>query len=91
MQVFALGPFRNAYLFRGTMVWAGIRLAFYVFEIVTLGVMLKVGILVTVGTVVYFDAKRRNEDLFLGNLGISGGWIAVAALPFPFLLEFFVL
>ncbi len=91
MRVFALGPFRNAYLFRGTMVWIGIRFAFFAFEAVALGVVLKVGILATVGLTVYLDAKRRDEDLFLGNLGISGGWIAVAALPIPVLFEFLVL
>lgn len=91
MHLFLLGPFRNAYLFRGAVVWSGVRVAFLVFEVVALGVLLKLGVLATVGAAVYLDARRRDEDLFLGNVGVSGVWIAVAALPVPVLLELFVL
>jgi hypothetical protein len=91
MRVFLLGPFRNAYAFRGVMVWTGLRFALLVVQITAVGSLTKVGILVVVGAAVYLDARRRDEDVFLGNLGVAGVWIAVAALPIPIVLEFFVL
>lgn len=91
MRLLVMGPFRNAYLFRGAAMWVGIRGAFLVFRIVTIGLLVKLGVLVVIGLVVYVDARRRDEDLFLGNLGVSRYWIAAAALPIPAVLEFLVL
>lgn len=91
MRVFLLAPFRNAYILRGLVVWGGLRFAFLVFEIVTLGALVKLGILAVVGTTVYLDARRRGEDMFLGNLGVAGVWIAAVSIPIPALLEFVIL
>lgn len=87
MQIFRLGPFRNAYLLRGLLLWAGIRAAFLVFGLVSLTGVASLGVLVVVGAGVYLDARRRDEDLFLGNLGVSGLWIPLAGLPIPIVLE----
>ena len=48
-------------------------------------------ILGTVALAVVFDARRRDEDIFLGNLGIRTRWIAVVALVIPGVMEQFVL
>ena len=90
MQIFALAPFRNAYLFRGTAVWACLRFVFHWAEVVEVAPVVQGGLLLTVAVAVYLDARRRGEDIFLGNLGVRGVWIGVAALPIPLLLEFVI-
>jgi hypothetical protein len=87
MRLFQLKAIRNAYLLRSLILWAALRGAFLVFEIIEIGANAKVGIVVIVVTAVYLDARRRDEELFLANLGISGRWIALAAIPVPLLLE----
>jgi hypothetical protein len=90
MRIFLLSPFRNAYLFRGAVLWVCIRFAFHWAEVVEVGLVVSAGILLTIGTAVYLDARRRDEDIFLANLGVPGGWIGVAALPIPLLLEILI-
>lgn len=92
MRIFLLAPFRNAYLLRGLVLWAGLRatlalIGLGVFGGVETAPITRVGILAVVGAAVYLDARRRNEPLFLENLGVSRFWIALAGLPVPVLLE----
>jgi hypothetical protein len=49
--------------------------------------LLCLGVIVVV---VYLDARRRAEDLFLGNLGVSGWAIAAFALPLALIAELLV-
>lgn len=86
-----LHRFRNAYLFRGFAVWAGFRLFAVFLGIPDPNVVEKALILGVAALAVYVDARRREEDLFLGNLGVSGGGIVAWALPIPLLAEAFVL
>jgi hypothetical protein len=43
-----------------------------------------------VALAVVLDARRRREDLFLGNLGIPAGVIALAALPLAMVAELLI-
>jgi hypothetical protein len=87
VRIFRLSGFREALLLRGALVWLSLRLAAAFFGIVDANTAVKLLILGTVAIVVYLDARRRDEDLFLANLGISGPAISVAALPVPLLAE----
>ncbi len=85
-----LAPFRNAYLLRGLVVWMAVRLALaFGGAAETAG---PVGIVLAgvVGAAVWLDARRRAEDLFLGNLGIPGWTIGVMATPLVLLVEMVV-
>lgn len=89
--LFSLASFRNVYLLRGLMVWIGLRVAMAVGpgplnpppSVEGLAVCL-------VAVVVLLDARRRAEDLFLGNLGISAWAIALHGVPLALLAELLV-
>lgn len=92
-QLIALGrlrPFRNAYLLRGAAVWMGARIALAWGEIVNPGLPTESLILGVVGLAVWMDARRRAEDVFLGNLGIPSWTIAALAVPMALLAEVIV-
>ncbi len=84
-------PFRNAYIVRGIAVWAGFRLVALFFQIPHPNPVEKALILAVTGAAVFLDARRRGEDLFLGNLGIPGRAIVACALAIPLVLELLVL
>lgn len=85
-----LGPFRNAYLRRGIAVWLLARLALAWAEVYDPDVFTEVALLGVVALAVLLDARRRAEDLFLGNLGIPAWAVAVFAIPLALLAELFV-
>jgi hypothetical protein len=47
-------------------------------------------VLGVVGLAVLLDARRRSEDLFLGNLGIPAIAIALCALPLAVVAELLI-
>jgi hypothetical protein len=82
--------FRNAYLIRGLIVWGGLRLALAWGNVRNPNAALEVLVLGVVGLAVLLDARRRSEDLFLGNLGIPAIAIAVCARPLAAVAELLV-
>lgn len=87
LRLLRLRRFRVLFLARGLAVWVALRLAAAFLEILHPGPLETVWILGMVGLAVYLDARRRNEDLFLANLGVSGWAPAVLALSLPTLAE----
>ena len=87
IRLFHLHRFRNAYVIRGALVWAGVRLAATVMGVLSPNVLEEAFILAVVSVAVLLDARRRDEDVFLGNLGISPGVIAFYSLPLALVLE----
>lgn len=90
LRLLELGPYRNALLLRGLLVWVVVRLAAAWIDIADPGLLLECFIVALVGGVVLLDAVRREEDLFLGNLGVPQWAIALTALPLAMALEWFV-
>jgi hypothetical protein len=86
-RLFHLPRFRNAYVIRGVLVWMGVRLALAFMGVLSPNVLEESIVLAVVCLAVFLDARRRDEDVFLGNLGISAGVIPCYALPLALLLE----
>jgi hypothetical protein len=86
-KLLSLPPLRNAFLLRAILVWVAVRvaLAFGGAGDPELGTELLVVFLVP--GIVLLDARRRAEDILLGNLGIPSWAIAQVALPLVALLE----
>jgi hypothetical protein len=91
LRIFRLGRMRNAYMVRGLAVWLGLRAAGVAFGVIHLALPATLFVLAVVAAATYLDARRREEDVVLGNLGIPGAGIVLASLPLPLLLELFVL
>jgi hypothetical protein len=72
-------------------VWGGLRLVLAIFELPHPSLLERAVIVSIAAAAVFLDAKRRDEDVFLGNLGISGVAIVLMAIPVPVLLEWLVL
>jgi hypothetical protein len=87
LRIFRLPRFRTVYLFRGLATWVGVRLLVAAGGLPRLSALEAGVVLALVVGLVVFDARRRAEDVFLGNLGIPRRGIALAALPLPLLLE----
>ncbi len=87
LRILGLPAFRNALLVRGLLLWVAIRLGAAFLGIVRPNVPQLLLVLGAVGAAVLLDARRREEDLFLGNLGIPAGAIVATALPLPLLIE----
>ena len=85
-----LRPFRNAYVVRSVLIWAGIRVALAFGGVPNPGLGTELALLPIVAGAVLLDARRRGEDLFLANLGVSAWSITLLALPIAALLEAFV-
>ena len=92
-----LRAFRNAYLLRSALVWVLIRLTLAFQHVMTPASesldpepLTEMGIIGVVGLVVLLDARRRSEDLLLGNLGIPTRAIALMAFLVALLLELVV-
>lgn len=86
-RLLALGRFRTVILGRGLAVWIAIRLAAAFLEAGRLNVLQSVFVVAVAGTAVTLDARRRNEDLFLANLGISPQAVFVLSTVAPVLGE----
>ena len=82
-----LRPFRNAYVLRSVLIWAGVRVALAFGGVPDPDLGTELALLPVVAGTVLLDARRRGEDLFLGNLGISAWSIALLALPIAALIE----
>jgi hypothetical protein len=91
IRLLRIGPFRNAFLIRGLVAWAGVRFLAAWLAITSPNLLQQIWIVGVAVLAVYLDAIRREEDLFLGNLGIPRSAIALSALPFPILMEMLVL
>ena len=92
-----LAPFRRAYLIRGVLVWAGLRagmasvaVADPTMAVLDPSVVVEVLLVVLVGSIVVLDARRRSEDLFLGNLGVPLRAIGMLGLTPAELLELLI-
>jgi hypothetical protein len=87
VKLLRLPRIRNAFVLRTILVWAALRLALAYGGVLDpeLGTELVLVPLVA-GTVV-LDARRRREDILLGNLGIPSRSIAVLAMPVVAVLE----
>jgi len=69
------------------LIWGGFRLAGAFLGIPNPSLVERTFIMGVAATVVILDARRREEDVFLGNLGISTYAIAPFTLCLPALLE----
>jgi len=87
LTLLRIAPFRNAFLFRGVFVWLTVRMAAGIAEVADPNVLQEVWILAIVGVGVLLDARRRGEDLFLGNLGVPPVTIALLGVPGALVLE----
>lgn len=82
-HLLAAGPIRNALLMRGVGAWWMVRIFAAWGGAGAYGnVAVAMTVILLTTAVVWFDARRRNEDLFLGNLGVGRGAIlSVGAIP----------
>lgn len=89
-ELWRQGRFRNAFLLRGVAAWVGLRMMAAWAKIGDPNLAQEGFILLMVGALVIWDARRRNEDLFLANLGIPLAPIgvvgALGALPLELLI-----
>lgn len=85
-----LGPLRNALLLRGLGVWMFARLSAAFLQIPDPSLLQELLILGAVAAAVLLDARRRSEDLFLGNLGIPPTAIVAWSLPLALIAELLV-
>jgi hypothetical protein len=86
-----LSRLRTAYALRGLLIWGGFRLGGAFLGISNPGLGERAFIVAVAAVVVILDARRREEDVFLGNLGISTYAIVPFAVALPALLEVFFL
>ena len=89
-RLLRLRRFRLVYPLRGIAVWVGVRFAAAFVGITTPNGLQVLLILGAVGLAVRLDARRRNEDLFLANLGIAVWAIPALAIGPPLLIELFL-
>jgi len=82
-----LPRFLKAYTLRTAVVWIGVRVALAFGGVANPGLVIEIALLPVVATVVLLDARRRGEDVFLGNLGIPAWSIAGVVVPIAALLE----
>jgi hypothetical protein len=82
---------RTAYALRGLLIWGALRLGGAFLGISTPGLGERAFIVGVAAAVVVLDARRREEDGFLGNLGIPTYAIVPFAVSLPALLEAFFL
>ncbi|MEX2526737.1 MAG: hypothetical protein WEA09_03800 [Gemmatimonadota bacterium] len=87
LRLLRLAPIRNALVLRAMVAWAGIRFFALWLGITQPNPIEKFWIVAVVGAVIYLDARRRQEHLLLGNLGISRPAVLCVALAFPGLME----
>lgn len=91
MTLFRVTEFRNAFLIRGMVVWGGLRLAMVVIPSGPLPMFAKAFLILMVALAVWMDARRRNETVFLANLGVPTHAIVLCAVILPASLELFLL
>jgi hypothetical protein len=69
-EVWHQAAFRNAFLMRGAAVWVMVRMFMAFARLLDPNLAAEALLLLLVGGLVAWDARRRNEDLFLANLGV---------------------
>jgi hypothetical protein len=75
-------PFARALLLRGAAAWWAVRALAAFGGIWELNLLQAAFVTACAGLLVLFDACRRGEDLFLGNVGVPlVALVAVGALP----------
>lgn len=79
-ELWRQGAFRNAFLVRGAAAWVGVRLTLAFAGVSDPNLVGEALVLLLVGVAVAWDARRRNEDLFLANLGVAAWAIAVVGV-----------
>ncbi len=84
-------PFRNALLVRGFVVWLVLRFGAGLSGGAVLHPLAQVALLAVVAGLVLADARRRNEDAFLANLGVSRWAIATTGALAPLPIEILAL
>ena len=87
LSLLRLTAFRNRYLLRGLLVWGGLRLGLAAGGAADPILLVEILLLLAVAATVLWDARRRQEDLFLGNLAIPAIAIGVCALPLAIIAE----
>lgn len=87
LRVVRVPHLRTAFLVRSFAVWVGLRAALAAGGLVSPGPVVRFLLLALVVTAVALDARRRQEHLFLGNLGIPAWTPALLATPVPLLAE----
>jgi hypothetical protein len=86
LQRLPVQPFARALLLRSVVIWVGTRIMFAIGGIPAgaplLNLRTSVMAVAVVAILGLIDARRRNEDLFLANLGVGyPAILAVAAFP----------
>lgn len=79
LGILRLPVFCRALVFRGAVLWVGVRLASAFAGLGDPNPAQEVLIVAVVAWAAVWDAGRRGEDLFLANLGIPASGIALAA------------
>lgn len=87
LTLLRLRPLRNIYALRSVVVWAGVRVALAFGGVANPALVTELALLPVVAMVVLLDARRRGEDVLLGNLGIPALSIALVAVPIAALVE----
>ena len=87
MKLWALRAIRNAFVLRTILVWAAMRLALSFGGVADPELVTELLLVPLVAGAVVLDARRRQEDILLGNLGIPGRSLAVLALAVAAVLE----
>ena len=82
-----LRGFSSALILRGVVVWVAVRIGGAFAGIANPDLIQEVFILGVVGVALVVDVRRRNENLFLGNLGVSLAAIVTVALSGAAILE----
>jgi hypothetical protein len=85
IELWHQAAFRNAFLLRGAAVWVMVRMFMAVAELLDPNLAAEAVVLLLVAGLVAWDARRRDEDLFLANLGVPLWAVAlvgvIGALP----------
>jgi hypothetical protein len=77
-------PFLGQILLRSAIVWAGLRVALFIlFNLVLPSGVVSCAIVALTVFLIGLDGRRRNEHVFLANLGVSTFPITVAAAVVP--------
>lgn len=90
IELWHQAAFRNAFLIRGAAAWVIVRIFMGATKTTDPNPVGELLVLLVIGALVVWDARRRNEDLFLANLGVPPWAIGLAgalgALPLELLV-----
>ncbi len=94
-MAFPTWTFARAILLRSFIVWAGIRATLLLLVTalgggVRLSVRAALLLIVVTTALTIFEGRRRNEHIFLANLGVPTLWLVLLAAAVPALLEILI-